>query len=374
MNLRPLAPCLVRRPPSKPRLHLRPHSRPPFTRTFHSSRPNHIYSETTIQYASSIFEHLHTFSHLPWALSIPLTAILLRTCISLPSYYAYFINLRKQRTAAPLQEAYRNAWNIRTRNEAEEANKDAPPLISEIELGGQNKITVLFSDMLRYNHYFRFLPFIHVPVWWNSCEALRQMSSSARSSVAAALPDTLHSISSLASESCFWIPDLTATDTTLCFIFACLCSANILQSDSQGFTPTQIPMWLRARPRLTLWIHRSGVVLFPALVVLTFNAFAVPAAALLFCVTSSLYALVARTMMRRMVGANKKMIEPARAKTVRMRRAVRNEKIGTDTVTLYARSKSVPEEWDAQFLDRQLRALALRRSTPAVAQSRIRKR
>jgi hypothetical protein len=122
-----------------------------------------------------------------------------------------------------------------------------------------------------------------------------------------------------------------------------------------------------------LWIHRSGVVLFPALVVLTFNALAVPAAALLFCVTSSLYALVARIMMRKMVGANKKMIEPARAKTVRMRRAVGNEIIGTDTITLYARSKSVPEEWDAEFLDRQLRALALRRSTPPVAQRRIRK-
>jgi hypothetical protein len=73
------------------------------------------------------------------------------------------MNLRKQQTAAPLQEAYRNAWNIRARNEAEEANKHAPPPISEKELGGQNKITVLFSDMLRYNHYFRFLPFIYAP-------------------------------------------------------------------------------------------------------------------------------------------------------------------------------------------------------------------
>jgi hypothetical protein len=199
------------------------------------------------------------------------------------------------------------------------------------------------------------------------------MSSSARSSVVAALPDTVRSISSLASESFFWIPDLTATDTTLCYIFACLCFVNILQSDSQGFTPTQIPTWIRARPRLTLWIRRSGVVLFPALVVLTFNALAVRAAALLFCVTSPLYALVARSMMRRMVGASKKVIEPAQAKTVRMRRAVGKEIIDTDTITLYARSKTVPEEWDAEFLDRQLRALALRRSTPPVAQSRIRR-
>jgi mitochondrial inner membrane protein COX18 len=371
MKIRPLAPWPIQRPSFRPHLH--PRARPPFTRPFHTSRPNHIYSETTAQYASNVFEHIHAFSHLPWALSIPLTAILVRTCISLPSYCAYFINLRKQQVAAPLQEAYRNAWNIRARKEAEQANKDAPPSVSNMELGGQNKITVLFSQMLNYNHYFRYLPLIYAPIWLNSVEALRQMSASARSSVAAALPDTIPNISSLASESFLWIPDITATDTTLCFVFACLCSANILQSSSQGFMPTQIPMWLRARPRLTLWIHKSVVVLSPALVVITFDALAVPAAALLFCVTSSLYALVARSMMRRMVGANKQVIEPARAKTVRMRKAVGKEICGTDTITLYPRSKRVPEEWDAEFLDRQLRALALRRLTPPVAQSRVRK-
>lgn len=359
MNIRPRVPWLNRNLYLSPPFHLYTKLSPP-RRSFQTSRPNHLLGETTLQYTQQTFEYIHTYSDLPWGLSIPLTAILLRSIISLPTYYAAFHNQRKMKMAHPLQEAYRNALSIQeTEGKGVKAKKTFLSRFRTAKVGGQSEVWILFSWRFKSSRYIGMLPLLYVPVWLESIDALRQMSAAGKlsSSFASATTATPGDFSSLTSEGFWWFSDLTALDSYLWGLYATLRITQALVGMSESFTLSRISATAPTWPRLKTVIYKLPAAV-GAWLVATLLSPSMPAAAALFCLSSSLYASLTRSLMRRMMrGVHRPIIQPARGRKVQMRKKLKTA--GRHGLAQYASSKSVPKEFDERFLEIQRRASRL---------------
>ena len=285
------------------RQHLHPHSRASLTRNFHASQPNHNVLDVPVQLAGHAFEYVHAFSGLPWAVSIPLTAILVRTCVNLPIYYLIFSNQRKIHAVAPLMEAYRNAEAYNARRTLKKTS--VPPSIWKAQE---------YHKVFGIKAYAALLPVVYLPVWLASIIALGQMSDAGKLLWRGLTDQVLPPTSSLASEGLFWFADLTAFDAPLCAIFGFSCIANAIYGFYRSFVITSIEDSDQDRAERVCLLATVGGLTF---------GYKVPAAVALFCVSSSLCALGQRAIMKRLFGSHGNIIKPARARSVVMRQEVR---------------------------------------------------
>jgi len=342
------------RPSFQPQLPLprRHGTRFTFSRNFHPSRPHHHFTETSMQYAHHTFQYMHDFTGLPWGLSIPLTAILLRTCFSLLTQYPIVLNQRRLEMSTPLREAYRNAdkksRNERAKREGTVDKEPAAP-ISDVQLGGFDRLTMLLSRHFRFYRYIGMLPLIYVPVWWSSWNNLARICTAGRSSsLAEPSADLLASQSSLASEGLLWFPDLTASDPILLLALWGSNLANAAFPGVQDFKlsePFAAPnYWQEKR----IMLFRTVTFIYPVLVTSLFARAGAPAAVTLFCIFSSLTALITRSIFKRFVSLSKPLIPPARPRSMQQRNRITDEHGHHH----YAESRRVPREWDDVFMQR----------------------
>lgn len=289
-----LTPCL------RHQLHI--HSKLSLKRNFHASQASHNLLEVPIQLAGHAFEYVHVFSGLPWAVSIPLTAIIIRTCVNLPVYYFVFSNQRKAHAVAPLMEAYRNAEVYNARRMFKKTSVPTPYWkLKE------------YRKEFGIKTYVALLPLAYLPVWLASISALAQMSGAAPLYWRRFSVHVLPPIPNLASEGLLWFTDLTAFDPPLCAIFGFSCIVNAFFGLYRSFT---MPSKEDSEKQL------SERISFMAMVGALSFLCQVPASVALFGVSSSLCALVQRTIMKRLFGSDGKIIQPARAKGVIMRQEV----------------------------------------------------
>lgn len=358
MCLRQPAALVGRWQPSIKSSHLYCHLRrrrppPPLSRNFHASKPIHSIFQTSTDYAYNTLTFIHDYSGLPWALSIPITAILLRSLFTLPAYYLIFLNRRKMDMGEPLREAYRNASIRKVREAAKHAEEDPPSNIKAMNIGGNSKVTMLFSKKLRYNPYVAMLPVLYSPVWCSCFQVLAGMSSRGNPSAeeVAAFPVFPYN-PSLASEGLLWFPDLTAFDPLLCAVFVGLLIKNAASGGFQGLRLMESFPTAHGWPRFKYSFYRYSSTVISAAVGIKLFTFYPPAALVLFCVSSSACALVQRGLMRKWIGESKNTIMPARPREMKMRRVVA---IDADGIPSYGKSSRVPKEFDDLFERTQIR-------------------
>ena len=336
--------------PSQLQHHIKPPSPPSLARNFHSPKLTQFMgqcvTQTGTEYASYALTFIHDYSGLPWGLSIPMTAILLRSLFAVPIYYAIFLNQRKMDMGAPLQEAYRSAWIRSVQERAKEAGENAPSKFKAMGIGGNSKVTMLFSKKLIYKPYIAMLPVLYWPVWANCVYVLMRMNGWGDSPPEKVAAYPVPTVPSLASEGLLWFPDLTAFDPFLCTVFVGLLINNAASAGFQGLRLRETFPTAHGWPRFKYWFYSTSSIVISALFGICFYGSQVPATLALFCVSSSACALVLRGLMRRLIGQSKNTIMPAQPREMEMRKAVATHAHGIHS---YGPSALVPKEFDDLF-------------------------
>ncbi|CAG8978647.1 hypothetical protein HYALB_00009463 [Hymenoscyphus albidus] len=197
---------------------------PPTSRAFHAS-PRPRFLETFIAPTHTLFEGVHSLTGLPWAYSIPLTAIVIRSFITLPiSMYTRRIQQRRAERLPLL-----SAWTIRLHREVMAQSGHLGPAAAQAALF--KKLGKQRAEMLQragIETWKIFLPVLQLPVFLIVIETLRMMSgtdigllgtlvSSFGSSYSIPFLSAISSLTAwyeptLATEGMMWFKDLTAAD------------------------------------------------------------------------------------------------------------------------------------------------------------------
>lgn len=184
-------------------------------RKFHQTRPTRGINDI-LDVSAGFIHGVHSISHLPWVASIPLTALIVRTCLGLPLHIYTKINARREREIAPLMASWVN--HIMMKGQSKGWSK------REIS----KEIRFRHTDLRRranVSSLSRFAGLIQIPVWISLMESVRGMCGNKNGLV----PWLLSMMSSesdgaehlhltveptLANEGALWFPDLLAGDPT----------------------------------------------------------------------------------------------------------------------------------------------------------------
>jgi mitochondrial inner membrane protein COX18 len=201
-----------------------------FARRFHAPPPN--FTEPTssspdlidqaLQFSHGVFENVHAFTGLPWALSIPLVAILFRLAYS---PVQYILN-RDQRDAAihvPLMVAWRDSLRKQAKLKFRPSNPRNLRLAeqwTEQQLKLKRNDAGTFSKPRTIKHILLSLGFL--PIWIVNMDTIRRMAG-VETTLLATLRGTGEKLDnsivlpepSLAVEGMLWFPDLTMADPTM---------------------------------------------------------------------------------------------------------------------------------------------------------------
>ncbi|PLB46924.1 mitochondrial export translocase Oxa2 [Aspergillus steynii IBT 23096] len=195
-------------------------------RHFHPTRPRPFVAEA-LSISSGFIYSLHAITGLPWVVSLPLTALVVRTTVAMPLQIYTKIQARRERDMIPLVHSWRKYYqdDVRTRK-----------LAGQLALPGAAKMEVLKAMKgkqralhKRWNvaRFWKPLNFLQAPIWISIMESIRAMSGSTSGLVPYLLSFMEPSSSaeagaalqravepSLATEGALWFPDLMAGDPT----------------------------------------------------------------------------------------------------------------------------------------------------------------
>lgn len=184
-------------------------------RQFHPSKPTRSINDI-LDCSASFLHGVHSFSHLPWVASIPLTALIVRTCIGLPLHIYTKVNARREAEIAPLA----NSWaNIHAKRGEKDGLKKS--MVSKL-IKHQHQI---LRQKWGVSPFYRFASLVQIPVWISLMESVRGMCGNTNGLVPWLLSLTssgadgskhLHLAvePTFATEGALWFPNLLAGDPT----------------------------------------------------------------------------------------------------------------------------------------------------------------
>lgn len=200
---------------------------PPSYRCFHAS-PQPRFLEAGMTAAYTLFEGLHSATGLPWAYSLPLAALAIRTTFVLPiAIYSRRANQR-QIALAPLI----SAWQHQLRKETMKEVGHLGPAVAHSTLLAKTRKKR--SELFKKFHCGLWkgnLPLMQLPVWLMAMETLRRMCGKEAGllGMAAArfgwnepaymIESGLPIEESFATEGALWFPDLLAADPQMILPF-----------------------------------------------------------------------------------------------------------------------------------------------------------
>ncbi|PWY76238.1 mitochondrial export translocase Oxa2 [Aspergillus heteromorphus CBS 117.55] len=198
-------------------------------RHFHPTRPSPFLNEA-LELSSTFIHSVHSISGLPWALSIPLTAVIVRMTVAMPFQLYSKMQAHRENEVQPLQVS----WAKHYRNKVYEEKTGKLPT-DNVSLQPRERMQVLtlvrqkkkaISRHMGIPRFWRVANFLQIPVWISVMEGLRAMSGNNRGLVpwllscmepaaqAGETPLRLMVEPSLATEGALWFPDLLAGDPT----------------------------------------------------------------------------------------------------------------------------------------------------------------
>jgi len=269
---------------------------PSSCRSFHATPPAQFY-DTAVGAAQSVFEGLHTVTGLPWAYTIPLTALLIRTTFILPiSIYQRRVN-QKQVALSPLVQS----WAHQLRKETMMEVGHLGPLAAQRSLGKKmrSKRREIYKRW-RCQFWKNNLQFIQLPIWLTAIEAMRKMSGKEQGLLGmifgTSTEDREMALAALQSgkelsfttEGALWFPDLSVADPMLIlpFMLSATMFANLY--NGAGKNPSVM------QRRITNTLKIVALAIGP----LTLQ---VPSAMLLYWISSSSFALIQALVLERLL-------------------------------------------------------------------------
>ncbi|PQE26704.1 hypothetical protein CJF31_00003385 [Rutstroemia sp. NJR-2017a BVV2] len=292
---------------------------PPSYRSFHAT-PRSQFLESTLTSTHAVLESLHSITGLPWAYTIPLAALAIRTALFLPLGIYARRATQKQMELRPLVLAWQHVYMKEAVREVGSLGPVATTKLAAAKLlKKQHEIYARF----RCGSWKHYLGFVQLPVWLVVVETIRSMcgardgllrwiaslfTASAAKGVgveaAAESSQTMGSLlfdPSFATEGALWFPNLLVPDPMLALPF--ILSGSILLNLS-GVPSRSQSKWSR---RLT----NSLKVLALAIVPLTLQ---MPSAMLVYWTSSSLLAYGQAKLLDVMMPV-KKPVEPCKLPT-----------------------------------------------------------
>ncbi|QQK41674.1 Membrane insertion protein, OxaA/YidC [Penicillium digitatum] len=200
-------------------------------RHFHPTRPASFGIIDLALDSSTAFIHgVHTVSSLPWAASIPLTAVLVRTFVGLPILLYTRLHRHRERKISPILSAWIKRYsekqvtqrNIASINNLTRAESKKKALVDI------RKRTVQLHKRWGVSGKHKAVGFLQIPVFIALMESLRGMSGNNSGLIAwlssfiespqdpTSAAQSLHLTiePTLANEGALWFPDLLAGDPT----------------------------------------------------------------------------------------------------------------------------------------------------------------
>ncbi|KAL4900535.1 hypothetical protein BDW74DRAFT_170727 [Aspergillus multicolor] len=194
-------------------------------RCFHQTRPAPFINEA-VDAASTFVHGVHSISHLPWALSIPLTAVVIRMGVAFPLLVFTKVQARKESEMAPILMAWRQHHQKQIQRSA---GANGPMLAREAKAIATKNVKAEYDALRRrwgVVPYYRPAIFLQLPIWLAVIESIRALSgdknglralfglqeSAASTAATGTLPAAVEP--SLATEGALWFPDLLAGDPT----------------------------------------------------------------------------------------------------------------------------------------------------------------
>lgn len=305
------------------------------TRHFHPTKPAPFVGEV-LGAASGFIYGIHSLTGLPWAYSLPLAAITVRTVVALPLQIYTKRNGEKERHMAPMVQS----WSTYFQNEI-----GAESIANPGETGPtQAKMKVLrqVKDMRKQLRttfgipwYYKGVNFLQLPVWISVMESIRGMCGDERGLLRyigalcsnwwhpgeayKSLP--LQAEPSLSNEGALWFPDLLAGDPT--GVLPVLLSASIITNIRTGWK-TASPRELADLPRgEMMWrlsmLSLKNVLQFVAVYIGYSASFGMPCALMLYWITSTNMATLQTVLLNKYM-ASKEPVKPWRKIHVGFRR------------------------------------------------------
>ncbi|KIX05077.1 uncharacterized protein Z518_05949 [Rhinocladiella mackenziei CBS 650.93] len=189
------------------------------SRTFHSTQQNHLVAEA-LQLSHTAFQEIHTFSGLPWCLSIPLTAALFRLSW-IPILVVTNRNAKRRQTVSQLlvgwRKAYQSVAALKFPFGDEKAAKNAESWVST-QLAARQKSIEKHCKVLNPSLVMA-LQLSFLPIWIINADVVRRMTGDERT-ITSMLFKTNEKVDvsivpaepGLAAESLWWIPNLVSPD------------------------------------------------------------------------------------------------------------------------------------------------------------------
>ncbi|KAK2797410.1 hypothetical protein FQN50_009211 [Emmonsiellopsis sp. PD_5] len=269
------------------------------TRNFHPSRPSQDPITPCIESAHAILQGVHSFTGLPWVASIPLTAVLVRSVISMPLQYYSVVQRNRRAELAPVLHSM-----VETEKRAGAAEIRQKGNLTLPWSDFTTRVQIRFRQVRLYKrHRIRpkrvsYLPLLQLPVWLSFMESLRAMvgwdaglfgrlhgwlyPEAARAQIPV---DT-----SLSTEGMLWFNDLIAPD--MYYILPLTLSATMFTSITWGWKPDFVNHETMAWVRLIL--QNLAITVGPV-----FFFSETPAALLVYWIFSSATATIQSQLLKR---------------------------------------------------------------------------
>ncbi|KIW31382.1 uncharacterized protein PV07_03035 [Cladophialophora immunda] len=190
------------------------------SRSFHASSPKSFAAEC-LQISGTIFQEVHSLTSLPWYLSIPLTASLLRMTW-IPVQLLTHRSRKRRETAMQLASAWRIAYQDTARIKFP-SGREADAKKAESWVASQLKARK--KAIQKHNSYLPVwvepvLALSFIPVWVFSMDCIRRMAGDKRtvtslffrSDGSTVDPNIVPMEPGFQTESLWWIPDLASPD------------------------------------------------------------------------------------------------------------------------------------------------------------------
>ncbi|RJE23703.1 inner membrane protein Cox18 [Aspergillus sclerotialis] len=196
------------------------------TRHFHPTKPTPLIAEV-LDISSSAIYGIHSLTGLPWACSLPLTAVLVRMMISMPFQVFTKVQARKEQDIAPLLQSWKVFYqkNPETLHSTNSTTPEAAMKYLVVNVKNKQK---QFKQEFNIYRYWKAANLIQLPVWLAFMDSVRNMCGDDRgfwpflNSVLQnwRSPGEIYQTigpgvePSLATEGALWFPDLLAADPT----------------------------------------------------------------------------------------------------------------------------------------------------------------
>ena len=290
-------------------------------RNFRATESNRIF-ESLVYASHDTLQAVHSLTGLPWAASIPLTSILVRTILVSPLQYLSFSSIKKERDLIPLMATWRNKFQQEVIEEEKKSGtkfgpEKAEKMVQERQLAKSKEI----YDRPRIYTFSRFIPLLQLPMWLSFMDAIRCMSGQSSRLLKSEVTngDAGQSLVPLeptfGSEGTLWFSNLLVYDST--HMLPILIGLGLLYSINEN----AILKWLKLRDRDVVMSRRSNwVTRFLSLLALSMPYMAyvreLPSAMMIYWVSGTVFSIFQRPVLEKLVGIKPVFTPPKRSTVV----------------------------------------------------------